>query len=374
MGVSGDWAYRCAVCHRTGPADIGVFRCPACGGPLDAVGGPPPQPAAPRGRPANLWRYAEALPVTNPPPEGILGEGFTPLVPATVGGTPMTAKLEYIFPSGSFKDRGNAVMGWALAQTAIREVVEDSSGNAAASLAMYGARLGVAVTLFVPAGTSPGKVAQMELAGARVVAVAGGRAAAAAAAVAAVHRGAYWASHTYHPLFVAGCRTFAYEVAEQLGWRLPADVVVPVGNGTLLVGAALGFADLARVLGTAPPRLWAVQSAACAPLAAAWCGRPPAAPGGTAAEGIAIAAPPRLAQMMDVVRASAGGVVAVQDEDVTAARSELGRQGLLVEPTGAVAAAGAARLAALGRLGVEPPVVALTGAATKGAGLPVATP
>jgi threonine synthase len=193
-------------------------------------------------------------------------------------------------------------------------------------------------TVYVPDTTPAERVAAIEDYGATVIA-AGDRAGAATAAQAAVGSGRGWyASHVYQPSFVHGVKTLAFELWEQLGrgGPAPATVVVPAGNGTLVMGLWLGF----RELGAAPvPRLVAVQAERCAPLA----GRlpAPAATGPTAATGIAIARPPRAGPVLAAVRASRGWVVTVSEEEIAAAGAELARSlGVRVEPSAAAAWAG----------------------------------
>jgi threonine synthase len=178
-----------------------------------------------------------------------------------------------------------------------------------------------------------------------------------------------YASHCWNPLFFHGTKTIAYELWEQLGWRAPDVLVCPVGHGTLLLGAALGFQELAAC-GLIPglPRLVAVQSAACAPLAAAALGMEEGS-GVTVAEGIRIRRPVRAAEISAAVQASGGRWVVVEDREVLAARERLGRQGLFVEPTAAVAPAAAWSLLGRGELSpADLVVVPLTGHGLKDSG------
>jgi threonine synthase len=192
----------------------------------------------------------------------------------------------------------------------------------------------MAAEVFVPRATSDKKVAQLQGYGATVHGVAGARADAAAAAMDRVaSTGAFYASHVYNPLFHHGTKTFAFELWEQLGGRLPTTVVVPAGNGTLLIGASIGFRELgAAGLIDHLPRLVAVQAERCAPLT----GMVAEQDGVTAAEGIAIARPARLAQMLDVVSDSGGTVITASEEGITCARLALAAKGIDVEATAAV--------------------------------------
>lgn len=362
--------FRCERCGRQTAGDILIWRCPACAGPLAWQGPAALRVADLRSDRTGLWRYEAALPVTYDPALS-LGEPATPLVAGRLDGHTLHFKLDYLLPSGSFKDRGAAVLIGGLAALGVREVVEDSSGNAAAAIALYCARAALGCTIYAPASAAPGKLVQVQAGGARLVRVPGPRAATTAAVLAAVAAGpAFYASHNWHPWFIEGVKTWAFEVWEQLG-RLPAAVVVPVGSGSLLMGAERAFAAL--LAGGVPgpmPRLFAAQPAACAPVHAAHGAGldevPPVPAQPTLAEGTSIAAPVRGPALLRAVRASGGGTVAVAEDEIVAALGELWRQGLYVEPTAAVAAAGARRLLAAGPpAAAESIVVLLSGSGLK---------
>ncbi len=290
-------------------------------------------------RSGGLWRYADRLPVSEVP--GLsMGEGWTPLIPAG-DGDGVHLKLEFLMPTGSFKDRGAVVLVAGAVHGGARHLIADSSGNAGSAIAAYAARAGIPCTVFVPEGTSAGKQAQIRAYGAAVSRIAGDRTAVADAAAAEVARtGATYASHVHDPLFVEGTKTFAFEVVEQLG-RPPDSVLIPIGNGTLLLGAARGFREL-REAGQIDllPALIGLQSERCAPLAEAWR-RGLDAPveveaRQTSAEGIAIPRPARGAEILAAVRESGGRIVTVPEAAIAPAAQDLGRRGLLVEPTAAL--------------------------------------
>ena len=218
-----------------------------------------------------LWRYQAALPVPDAATPVTLGEGWTPLVAAEWDGRPLHFKAEYLNPTGSFKDRGAAVVVTALKAMGVRDIVEDSSGNAGAALAAYAARAGLSAAIYVPAHASPVKQAQIAAYGAEVVPVPGPRAEATRAVRQAAEGGAVYASHVYSPFFAQGVKTLAFELWEQLGGRAPESIVVPVGHGSLLLGLYQGLrALLLAGLIERLPRLFGVQARACAPLARAW--------------------------------------------------------------------------------------------------------
>ncbi len=340
---------RCSVCGREyDPASL-VWRC-ACGGLLDlpevAVSFPLKRIQA---RPSTLWRYREALPFA---PESnawqavTMGEGFTPLLPLDPEAPGILLKADYMMPTLSFKDRGAAVLVTLAHALGARRVIADSSGNAGTAIAAYAARAGIACDVYVPASASAKKLRQIAAHGAAVHAIPGSREDTAAAAIAAVEREqVFYASHVYNPYFFQGTKTYAFEIWEQLGCRAPDVLALPVGNGTLVLGAYYGFKDLLRAgLIERLPRILAVQAEGCAPLAQAFeRGEDVAAPvsnTGTEAEGIAIAAPARSRQILAAIRETRGLIITVSDEAIASARDHLARRGFYVEPTAAAPYAG----------------------------------
>jgi threonine synthase len=223
-----------------------------------------------------------------------------------------------------------------------KSVVADSSGNAGRAVAAFAARAGLEATVYIPDSTDPLKVEAIRVLGATVIEIPGGRPAAARAAVQAVQAvegegtegmepggGPWYASHVYQPAFHLGVRTVAFELHEQVGERF-GTVVVPAGNGTLVIGLWLGFRDLlATGRRKSMPAIVAVQAARCAPLA----GLAPA--GSTAAVGIAIPAPPRAGPVRAALRASGGGILLAAEEDLLPAQIDLRQMGVDVEPTAA---------------------------------------
>lgn len=382
--------YVCSSCAESFPVEPARWRC-SCGAPLD-LSPLPPGPVRIDETLRSLWRYRAALAFesTETAWRSIsLGEGGTPLVATPPAGerphpgesaaddargprgqqpAEVYLKLDFLMPTLSYKDRGAAVLVSKAAELGVEALVADSSGNAGAAIAAYAARAGIAAEVFVPAATAGKKIDQLRAFGATVRKVAGDRNQAADAALERVAAGsAFYASHVYNPFFLEGTKTFAYEVWEGLGRRMPGTVIVPAGNGTLLLGAALGFGELvAAGAADRAPRLVAVQSDRCDPLAAAWDGRDADLRRWTTtvAEGIAIPAPPRLAQMVRAVRASDGACLTASDEQIGAARATLATQGVDVEPTAAAVWA-AWRSWPQAAAAKSPVVVALSGAGLK---------
>ncbi len=356
-------SYQCHDCGQTYGLHEGAWRC-SCGGAFDLAEAPSfASFDSVDSRQWSLWRYRHALPLVGTGDHEVqvtLGEGCTPVVRVDEG---VLIKLDFAMPTLSFKDRGSALLVSAAKGLGVEHLVADSSGNAGTSIAAYAASAGIHAEVFVPSTTSPSKVSQLDAYGADVRVVEGNRAETAQAAIARVTKsGAFYASHVYSPFFHHGVKTFAFECFEQLDGALPDAILLPAGNGTLLIGASIGFDELAAAgLVRRVPRLYAVQAERCAPLASAR-GVVVGESGKTEAEGIAIAEPPRLAQMLEVVDASGGDVLTVSEAEIQRGRSDLLRLGIYVEPTAAVA------YAAIGKLGEARPdsiLVPLTGAGLK---------
>jgi threonine synthase len=360
----------CPGCgERYPPGPDEPWRCD-CGHPLELDADPVPDGAPAVDRDRGLWAAEGFLPVVR---EVTLGEGWTPLVDAP--GWDAAFKLEYVFPSGSFKDRGAATMLSRAAALGVERVVEDSSGNAGAAVAQYAARAGIDADVYVPADAKPAKITAIERTGANPVRVEGSRADVTDACIDAVEDGdAWYASHAWNPAFFAGTSTFALEVAAQRGWEAPDAVVFPVGHGTLLLGAHRGFRRLERAGWIDEvPRLLAAQAAGVTPLVDALDGASVPADGsggGNAtndvADGIQIAAPARLAEQVAAVEATGGAAVPVGAERTRDVLGSLRRAGFHVEPTCAVAPAALARLRELGVVDDDADVVVpLTGSGLK---------
>ena len=356
----------CPRCHEE-PADPLAWRCPDDQGPFELTDALRPGRGTLGGQ--GVWRYRDWLPQVEPV---TMGEPTTPLVTLPWSTGEATFKLEASEPTGSFKDRGSAVLvGW-LRSLGVERIAEDSSGNAGASIAAYSARAGIGCDVYVPATASPGKLTQIAAYGAHVVPVEGVRQNAADAAARSTEAGVVYATHLWNPLCIAGTATWAFELWEQLEGQLPHAVVLPLGAGTLLLGAARAFQAMrdARLIDR-EPRVFGVQSTACAPLAlAAMAGSPEPvaveAQAGASAEGIMLARPPRGREILRRAAETNGGIVAVSDEQLWDALAQLARLGVYVEPTSAVAPAGLDVLRASGRIGRnERVVVALTGSGLK---------
>ena len=220
-------------------------------------------------RTRSLWRYRAALPVEIKDPIS-LGTGCTPLVQQGWGDLRPFFKLEWFNPTGSFKDRGSAVMLSFLRQIGVDAILEDSSGNGGSSMAGLGAAGGMRVKILAPASTSPAKIAQVRAYGAEVQLVEGPREELEAEAIRQSSQ-TFYASHNWQPFFLEGTKSLAYEIWEDLGFRAPDNVIVPVGAGSSLLGCAFGFRELLKAGQIAKlPRLFAAQPLNCSPIDASF--------------------------------------------------------------------------------------------------------
>jgi threonine synthase len=317
----------------------------------------------------SLWRYAAALPVAVPDPI-TMGEGLTPLIPHRWRGVPALFKLEFLSPTGSFKDRGASVMLSILRAQGVTKVLEDSSGNGGAAIAGYAAAGGLKAKILVPASTSPDKVVQMRAYGAEIELVSGTRQDVSNAAVRQAETIVY-AGHNWQPFFLQGTKTLAYELWEDLKFNAPDNVIIPTGAGSNILGCDIGFSELLRRGEIAnQPRLFAAQPENCAPLHASFMAGcddlTPVEVRPTIAEGASIAAPVRAREVLGAVRRSRGATVALSEAEIEKALFELGRIGLYAEPTAALAAAALTKLIEHGVVqSSQTTVVVLTGAGLK---------
>jgi threonine synthase len=317
----------------------------------------------------SLWRYAAALPVEVPDPI-TMGEGLTPLISRSWGGAPALFKLEWLSPTGSFKDRGASVMVSILRGQGVTKLLEDSSGNGGAAIAAYAAAGGLKAKILVPASTAQDKTVQMRAYGAEIELVSGTRqdvSDAAARQAATI----FYAGHNWQPFFLQGTKTLAYELWEDLKFNEPDNIIIPTGAGSNIMGCDIGFSELLR-RGEIPslPRLFAAQPENCAPLHASFkAGSDDLTPVDvrpTIAEGAAIAKPVRVREVLAALRRSGGATVAVSEAEIEKALFELSRTGLYTEPTSAVAAAAFTRLLERGVIQpTETTVIVLTGSGLK---------
>ena len=324
--------FTCTNCGKRVPLDTLAYHCD-CGGLYQLDFTPPRfERRLIDESQFNIFRYRALMPLANELWRDItLGEGMTGTVPFRDG---LYLKLDYAMPTLSFKDRGAAVLIWLCKTIGVSKVLQDSSGNAGNAVAAYCARAGIACEIYVPRGTSPRKITMIEAHGAKVTVYDGTRDETADACRAkAAGEGVYYANHVYNPLFFQGTKTYIYEVFEQLG-RIPDNLFIPVGNGTLLFGCQLALKELYRS-GCIDrlPKLFIVQSEKCAPLYQA--GKVPRAivPEPTYAEGIAIGRPMRGSEILAADAQFRQEIITAPEDGILPARAELAQAGFFVEHT-----------------------------------------
>lgn len=362
--------FACTNCRLPYP-EMGVpYRCPRCSAPFGLLGVIGFERGELDASQPGIWRYRNTFGLPQGAQPISLGEGNTPLVWAGVRGGQVAFKCEYLNPTGSFKDRGSAVLTAQMLARGVKTLLEDSSGNAGASLAAYAARAGLQARIFVPDSASGPKRSQIQAYGAEVIRIMGPRSNASEAVVRAFQKDesqeTAYASHAHLPFNLPGYATLAYELVEQLG-EPPGTLVLPVGQGGLLLGASYGFQALIKSGAISQvPRLIGVQSRACAPLWAlqaygpaglGWVAEAP-----TLAEGIRVLNPVRGDAVLEAITRSQGMMLAVDEEKILEGRNQLALRGFYVEPTSAVVWEALDQL--VGRT-PEPVVAVLTGSGLK---------
>ena len=356
----------CTHCKTAYPLDGVPYRCLICGGLFDYVGlFHYDSTELDRSQPG-IWRYRNTFSFPPDVEPVSLGEGNTPLIWVNAFGRRVAFKCEYINPSGSFKDRGSAVIAAWLKWRGVIDAVEDSSGNAGASFAAYAARAGIKARIYVPESASGPKRRQIEAYGAELIPISGSRSEVSEAIRKVAETGAVYASHAFLPFNLPGYATTAYEIVEQLG-KMPGTVVVPAGQGGLLLGLARGF-DALRIDNQliARPKMIGVQAHVCAPLWEKYIagGKEPhpSKENQTLAEGVRVLNPLRKDAVLEAVIASGGSMTVVEENEILPARNALAGFGFFVEPTSAIVWAALARIA---EKMPDPIVVILTGSGLK---------
>ena len=322
-------ALRCRVCEREYELEaVGV--CARCFGPLDPVYDDAAVRAsftreAVESGPPSLWRYAPLLPVT-PPAEPRLSPGLTPLVPAprlasALGIGRLFLKLDTANPTHSFKDRVVAVAAAKALELGCETLSCSSTGNLANAVAARAAAEGIEAVVFCPADLEPEKLAATAVYGATIYAVDGSYDDCSRLSVELSFE-LDWAfvNVGLRSYYAEGSKTLAFEIAEQLGWRLPTAVVAPIASGALFSKVHQGFTEL-RHLGLVEgeqPRLFGGQAEGCAPVAAAFAEDRKVTPlrPDTVARSLAIGSPADGDLAVATARASGGAIHSVPEEEV----------------------------------------------------------
>lgn len=343
----------CALCGKTYEARRLHNLCTECGRPLlvrydlEAAARTLTRENL-KGRRADLWRYAEVLPVEREENIVSLGEGWTPLLHAerlgaSLGMPRLYVKDESQNPTQSFKARGMTAAVSMAKELGVSKVAVPSAGNAAGALAAYAARAGLEAHIFMPRDTPRANVVECEQTGAHVTLM-DGLITDCGAEVGRRKEAEGWfdVSTLKEPYRVEGKKTLGYELAEQFGWELPEVIVYPTGGGTGLVGMWKAFDEMEAMgwIGSERPRMVSVQSEGCAPIVRAFEEGKRFADefenAATVASGLRVPKAVGDFLILDALRASKGAAVAVSDGELLAAVGEMGAaEGLFVAPEGA---------------------------------------
>ena len=376
--------FDCLGCRAAYPPDQDLLLCPACHDLLEArydlarFGREMDRDAIAR-RPAGVWRWTELLPVLDPARIVTLGEGGTPFLRSerlarACGVRELWLKSDAANPTGSLKDRSITVSATKAVEFGYGVLACDSTGNKASSTAAYAARAGLQSVVFCPKDTPRPKMAQAIFFGARLIRVDGhySQINAMYRRLIASGRVKWYDCGTDNPFRYEGKKTYAYEIAQDLGWRAPDRVLHPAAGGMSLVKTWKGFNEL-RTLGWVDrlPKMTVVQAACCAPIVESWRqGLPRVAAvekQATAASALAAADPGLLGdRALHTVRASDGAGIAVDEPEILDAVRLLGQDGLMIEPSGAVTVAAVRRGVREGTIDPDESVVCvLTGSGFK---------
>ncbi len=365
---------RCRECGRPYPAEA-LHACEWCFGPLEvvydyeAVASVMSKEYIAAG-PSTLWRYAPLLPADA---EGAidLGAGFTPLIradrlAAELGLSELWIKNDGLQPTGSFKDRVVSVALTVASKLGSKVAACASTGNLANSVAAHAAWAGMKSVVFVPADVEPAKLTATSVYGGTLVAVQGGYDDVNRLCAEIVGEHPDWAvvNVNMRAYYSEGSKTLAFEVAEQLGWKAPDHVVVPIGSGSQLTKIHKGFEELGKVGLVDSPvevRVSGAQPAGCAPVANAFSEGSdrirPVRPA-TVAKSLAIGDPADGVYAVDVVRKTGGSIAAVTDEEIVEAIGLLARtEGIFTETAGGVTIGTLVKLAAEGVIRADERVV-----------------
>ena len=367
---------RCRECGRPYPAQA-LHVCDFCFGPLEVVydyariAASVSRQAIADG-PRSIWRYRDLLPVDDVVPVD-LGAGFTPLIradrlAAELGLGELWIKNDTVNPTGSFKDRVVSVALTKARQLGFKVAACASTGNLANAVAAHAARAGMASVVLIPDDLEVAKVTMTAVYGGLVVAVRGSYddVNRLCAELASEHPSWAFVNVNIRTYYAEGSKTLAFEIAEQLGWRAPDHVVVPVASGSQLTKVAKGFEELGIVglLDEVPEvRVSGAQAAGCAPVATAFAEHAdavrPVKPS-TIAKSLAIGNPADGWYALQTVRRSGGAFAAVTDDEIIEGIGLLARtEGIFAETAGGVTIATLAKLAAQGVVRPDERVVAL---------------
>lgn len=348
-----DHSLKCIDCGASYGADSVIYRCRQCNGLLDvdydySTFKPLLQSQSWAERPFGTWKYRELLPIKEESRVISLGEGGTSLrrcdrLSRELKTNKIQVKNEGENPTGSFKDRGMTVGVSRAVELGAETIACASTGNTSASVAAYAALAGLRCIVLIPSGKiALGKLAQAVAYGARIVEVQGNfdDALQLVVKLTDLHQDIYLLN-SINPYRLEGQKTLSYEICDQMNWRTPDVVVVPVGNAGNISSIWKGFKEM-RQLGLVErlPRMVGVQAEGAAPIATAFKkGSDEITPienPQTVASAIRIGSPVSWKKALKALRESGGVMETVSDEEITQAQRLLARrEGIFVEPASA---------------------------------------
>jgi threonine synthase len=361
----------CTRCGEHYPADRPQSVCPNDGGVLYARYNLAEikrtfSPASLTGAPPTMWRYGSVLPAAAPVS---LGEGFTPMLPSHEYPN-VFIKDEGLNPTGSFKARGLSAAVTMARHFSLKKLAIPSAGNAAGALAAYAAAAGLEAHIFMPKDVPAANRIECDYYGARVTLI-DGLISDCAKKVAELKQSENWnkegwfdVSTTKEPYRVEGKKTMGYEVAEQLGWKLPQGIIYPTGGGVGLLGMWKAFDEMEalRWIGAERPKMITVQSAGCAPVVKAWEEGKSSVEmwtnASTLASGLRVPKPYGDYLILDILKKSKGAAVAATDEEILEATRHWAKvEGIFGAPEGAACLVAYRKLRATGFFQPEDRVV-----------------
>ena len=358
----------CTYCHATFSADQPHRTCDDCGKVLYprydlAAAGKALRPEALQGRPTNMWRYFEVMPVLDEANVISLGEGFTPIfnadrLGAELGCESLFIKDEGLNPTGSFKARGLSAAVSKAKELGLNRLTMPSAGNAAGAMAAYAAKGGIEAYLFMPRDAPPANHKEVAVTGAHLTLVDGlisdaGR----LSRERAQEEGLFDMSTLQEPYRVEGKKTMGYEIAEQMDWNLPDAIIYPTGGGTGIVGMWKAFEEMEEMgwLDGKRPKMYCVQAEGCAPIVRAYRDETefaePWENAATIAAGLRVPAAIGDYLILGALRESGGGALTVSDEEILDYMKRVASlEGMFVCPEGAATVAALSKLLASGAL------------------------
>ena len=329
----------CPMCNWQSNPNITLLRCQECNNPLQIKYNS-------NTHSLKIFSHLKNISVMNPISDLSkyisLGEGNTPTIRlnnifADLN-ISLNTKLEFLNPTGSFKDRGSSMMLSMLKQMGVENIVEDSSGNAGGSISAYSSRAGIHAHIFVPKSAPKPKVDQIKIYGAKTHSIDGTRDETTSAAEKFVkEKGFVYASHNLNPYFLEGTKITGYEIYDYFKNDMPDHIVIPVGNGSLYIGIWKAFRELQDSgLSLKLPKLHAIQTENVMPIVSSFTGNnwntSYAKP--TIAGGIAVSKPPRIFEIMKVIKDSKGTATSINESAISEYQIKLAqKEGIYCEPT-----------------------------------------